>query len=138
MSSKLTLNAVVFLVLTGFTVSVAIYFTMPLLVYTAIFLVTTNIVLFVWAHTAVRHFSIRRLPPKLAVAGQQMEVEIELTNQHKNARYGILGFDLHGALTPGQEYSPVAFLVAPPFTTVKNSYLVVPPRRGVYRVGPDR
>jgi uncharacterized protein (DUF58 family) len=136
MTSKLTLNAVVFLILTVFTVSVAIYFNNPLLVFTAIFLVTTNVVLFVWAHSAVRHLAITRIPPKLAVAGQRIEVGIELVNAHRSTRYGLLGFDLHGGLTPGQEYSPVAFLVAQQGVPVFSRYALVPARRGIYSLGP--
>ncbi|MCC7479591.1 DUF58 domain-containing protein [bacterium] len=136
MTSRLTINAWVFIFLTVFTIIVAGIFHTPLLVYTAVFLVSTNLVLFVWSFHAVRGLKVKRYPPSFGVAGQPMEVGLELTNERSTARYGTLGFDLHEQLTPGKEYSPVAFLVAPAGSPVRSSYTITPPRRGVFRIGP--
>lgn len=136
MTSRLTLNAWVFIFLTAFTIIVASVFHTPLLVYTAVFLVSANLVLFAWSFHAVRGLKVKRHPPSFGVAGQQMEVGLELTNERTTARYGTLGFDLHEQLTPGREYSPVAFLVAPAGQPVRSSYTITPPRRGVFRIGP--
>jgi uncharacterized protein (DUF58 family) len=133
---KFTSHAIALLLLTAFTIAVAAYYNNPLLVYTAVFLFTTNVVLFTWAHASVRGLRIRRVPPPVAVATQSAEIAIELTNTRHLARFGTLGFDLHSALTPGQDYSPVAFPVALGGSTVRSSYRVVPPRRGIYRLGP--
>ncbi len=136
MTSRLTINAWVFIFLTVFTIIVASVFHTPLLVYTAVFLVSANLVLFVWSFHAIRGLKVKRFPPSFGVAGQAMEVTLELTNERTTARYGTLGFDLHEQLTPGREYSPVAFLVAPSGSPVRSSYTITPPRRGVFRIGP--
>jgi uncharacterized protein (DUF58 family) len=134
--SKLTVNSVVFLFLTAFTVAVAVVFRNPLLVYTAIFLATSNVVLYVWAQASVRGMRIRRIHSNLAVATRPAEMTLELTNNRRSARYGTLGFDLHAELTPGQDYTPVAFLQAPPGVPVREHYLLTPARRGEFRLGP--
>lgn len=134
--SKLTVNAVVFLFLTVFTVAVAAVFKNPLLVYTAIFLATSNLVLFLWAQVSVRGMHIKRIHGKLAVATRPTEITLELVNAHRNARYGTLGFDLHSDLTPGSDYTPVAFLEARRGEAVRESYSVTPARRGEFRLGP--
>src|SRR5688572_22687737 len=136
MNARLTVSSSVFLFLTLFTVSVAWYFSNPLLVYTAVFMVVSNITLFIWAHAAVRSLEVQRTVPKLAVATQPLDVRLRLTNRGPAPRFGILGFDLHGRLTPGVEYSPVAFLIAAPDEPSESSYRVTPPRRGEYRLGP--
>lgn len=136
MFSKLTANSGVFLGLTAFSVAAAIYFRNPLLVYTAIFLVTANFVLYAWAQYSVLGLTIERDHSHLTVATKPLAVKLELTNRRTNPRYGILGFDMHAQLTPRQEYSPVAFLQAPPRRAVDAHYEVVPPRRGVFRIGP--
>jgi uncharacterized protein (DUF58 family) len=136
MTSKLTANSIVFLLLTVFTVAVALIFRHPLLIYTAVFLVTTNVVLFVWAQASVRGLEVRRVLPRLAVAGIPAEVVIEMTNNGGQPRFGTLGYDLHGKVTPGRDYSPVAFLTAQPGTAVTSSYALTPLRSGVYSVGP--
>jgi len=134
--SKFTVNSVVLISLTVFSVVVAAIFNNPLLVYTAVFLVVTNIALFIWAQLSVTGIEIKRRHPRLAVATRPLEIIIELINQRRTPRYGILGFDLHNELTPGQEYTPVAFLDAPPGRTVASAYSMVPSRRGVFRIGP--
>ncbi|MDQ3023477.1 MAG: DUF58 domain-containing protein [bacterium] len=136
MGSKFTAMSVVFLILTVFTVSVASVFNHPLLVYTAVFMVTSNVALFVWAHTAVRTLEIERLTPKFGVAGQPLDVTVKLRNKGHATRFGLLGFDLHSRLTPGQDYSPVAFLEAQADSVVESGYQVAPPKRGQYRLGP--
>ncbi len=125
-----------FLFLTAFTVTVAAIFRNPLLVYTAVFLVTSNIVLYVWAQHSVRGLRIKRKHPNLAVATNPLLVSLELTNERNATRYGILGFDLHDAVTPGQDYTSVAFYSAPRGTAVTANYQLTPPRRGVFNVGP--
>jgi uncharacterized protein (DUF58 family) len=134
--SKLTINSAVFLFLTAFTVAVAVYFRNPLLVYTGIFLATSNAVLYVWAQTSVRGLKIKRIHPKLIVATHPAEITVELTNARRSARYGTLGFDLHPEMTPGQDYTPVAFLEARPGEASPSSYNVTPPRRGEFKLGP--
>jgi uncharacterized protein (DUF58 family) len=134
--SKLTGLSAVFLFLTAFTVTVAAIFRNPLLVYTAVFLVTSNIVLYIWAQSSVRGLSVKRRHQNLAVAGNPLQVSLELTNEHNTTRYGILGFDLHDDVTPGQDYTSVAFYAAPRNAPVKASYLLTPPRRGVFTIGP--
>jgi uncharacterized protein (DUF58 family) len=134
--SKLTVNAVVFLFLTAFTVVVAAVFKNPLLVYTAIFLATSNLILFLWAQASVRGMKITRIHGKLAVATRPTEVTLELVNERRNARYGTLGFDLHPDLTPGSDYTPVAFLEARSGEAVRETYAVTPARRGEFRLGP--
>lgn len=136
MFSKFTVLSAVFLALTGFTVAVALVFRNPLLVYTAVFLVVTNVTLFVWAQLSVGGMSIKRHHPRLAVAARRLDIRLELTNHRTNTRYGTLGFDLHQQITPSQDYSPVAFLEAPSGTAVAASYETVPARRGVFRLGP--
>jgi len=93
--SKFTTNSVVLLALTAFTVTVAAIFENPLLVYTAVFLVVTNIALFTWAQLSVAGMKVARRHPRLVVATKPMNVSIELTNQRRSPRYGTLGFDLH-------------------------------------------
>jgi uncharacterized protein (DUF58 family) len=134
--SKLTLNSAVFLALTVFTVSVAYCFKNPLLVYTAIFLATSNAVLYYWAQVSVRGMRIKRRHPPLAIAARPVTITVELRNERRNARYGTLGFDLHAELTPSEDYTPVAFLVAPGSEPVLESYTVTPPRRGEFKLGP--
>jgi len=134
--SKLTINSVVFLLLTAFTVAVAIYFRNPLLVYTAVFMVVTNAVLFIWAQYSVRGMSVVRRHPSSGMATHSLTVELDLTNHKPPDRYGTLGFDLHRELTPGQDYTPTAFLVAPAGITVSAEYQVTPPRRGQFKLGP--
>jgi uncharacterized protein (DUF58 family) len=134
--SKFTINSVVFLLLTGFTVTVALIFKNPLLVYTAVFLVTTNIFLYIWAQYSVRGINVRRLHPNLVMATHPVNVEIELTNIRRGARYGILGFDLHTDLTLSKDYTPVAFHVAPANQPVFASYEITPERRGEFSLGP--
>jgi uncharacterized protein (DUF58 family) len=136
MFSKLTANSGVFLGLTAFSVAAAVYFRNPLLVYTAIFLVTANIVLYAWAQYSVHGLTIKRSHPRLGVATKALPVKLELTNDRSTARYGILGFDMHSQLTPKQEYSPVAFLQAPAGRATAPSYEITPPRRGLFRIGP--
>jgi uncharacterized protein (DUF58 family) len=136
MGSKFTWMSVVFLVLTVFTVSVAWVFNHPLLVYTAVFMVTSNIALFIWAHSAVKTLEIKRVLPRFGVATQPLEVKVSLRNMSQATRFGILGFDLHDRLTPGKDYSPVAFLEAQPDEIVDATYVVTPPRRGQFRIGP--
>lgn len=136
MLSKFTIHSVVFLGLTAFAVSVAVVFRNPLLVYTAVFMVTTNLLLYLWAQQAVRGMRVRRSHGNLAVATQPTEITLELTNERRTARYGTLGFDLHAELTPGQDYTPVAFLVAPPGQGVQESYSLTPMKRGVFKMGP--
>jgi uncharacterized protein (DUF58 family) len=136
MGSKLTHTSWVFIVLTIFTVSVAAYFNHPLLVYTAVFMVVSNIVLFIWAQTAVRTLTIKRTLPQFAVATQPLDVTVRLENHGQAPRFGVLGFDLHSRLTPGKEYSPVAFLELPPGQPVEASYRITPARRGEFRLGP--
>lgn len=126
----------VLIALTAFSVAVATIFQNPLLVYTAVFLVVTNLILFIWAQLSVAGISVKRRHPRLAVATRPMKVIIELTNKRHSPRYGTMGFDLHGELAAGHEYTPVAFLNAPPGQTVVSSYSVVPARRGVFRIGP--
>ena len=125
-----------FLFLTAFTVTVAAIFRNPLLVYTAVFLVTSNIVLYVWAQSSVRGLSVKRRHPNLAVATNPLPVLLELTNERNVTRYGILGFDLHDSVTPGQDYTSVAFYSAPRGMAVNADYKLTPPRRGVFTVGP--
>jgi uncharacterized protein (DUF58 family) len=134
--SKFTLSSVVFLILTVFTVGVATVFSHPLLVYTAVFMVTSNIALFIWAHTAVRTLDIVRNIPKFAVATQPLDISVKLRNTGHQTRFGLMGFDLHSRLTPGQDYSPLAFLEAAPEEDVEAVYRITPPRRGQYRIGP--
>jgi uncharacterized protein (DUF58 family) len=134
--SKLTGLSAVFLFLTAFTVTVAAIFRNPLLVYTAVFLVTSNIVLYIWAQNSVRGLAIKRRHPKLAVAANPLLVTLELTNERNMTRYGILGFDLHDNVTPGNDYTSVAFYAAPRATAVSANYQITPPRRGVFSVGP--
>jgi uncharacterized protein (DUF58 family) len=134
--SKFTVNSVVLLVLTAFTVGVASIFKNPLLVYTAVFLVVTNVALFTWAQLSVAGLRVTRRHPRLAVATRPMTVQIELTNLRRSPRYGTLGFDVHRQLTPGLEYTPVAFLDARPHQPVLAEYTCTPPRRGVFKVGP--
>ena len=136
MFSKFTINSVVFIALTVFTVIVAAVFKNPLLVYTAVFLVVTNIVLFVWAQVSVAGMAVRRRHSRLAVATKPVEITIELTNNRRTARYGTLGFDVHQVLTPATEYTPVGFLDASPGIKVASTYMVAPARRGVFQVGP--
>ncbi|MBN2082897.1 DUF58 domain-containing protein [bacterium] len=136
MFSKFTANSVVLLGLTAFTVTVAAIFENPLLVYTAVFLVVTNVLLFIWAQLSVSGMKVVRRVPRLAIAKQPAEILIELTNLRRSARYGTLGFDLHQELTPGKDYTPVAFLDAPPLQPVEASYYIVPARRGAFKVGP--
>lgn len=136
MFSKFTVNSAVLLALTAFTVTVAAIFENPLLVYTAVFLVVTNIALFAWAQLSVSGLKLARRHPRLAVATQPMAVQIELTNLRRSPRYGTLGFDLHRQLTPGLEYTPVAFLDAQPGQPVQAEYSITPARRGVFQVGP--
>jgi uncharacterized protein (DUF58 family) len=134
--SKFTINSLVFIALTVFTVIVAAIFKNPLLVYTAVFLVVTNGVLFVWAQLSVAGMEVRRRHPRLAVATKPVEVDIELVNRRRTARYGTLGFDLHQDLTPSTEYTPVAFLDAQPGVKTISTYQMIPARRGVFSIGP--
>ena len=136
MGSRFTLISVVFIILTVFTVSVATLFSHPLLVYTAVFMVTSNIALFIWAHTAVKTLEIKRELPRFGVATQPLTIDVTLRNQGQGTRFGLLGFDLHSRLTPGQDYSPVAFLEAKPGDSVAAAYQITPPKRGEYRIGP--
>ena len=136
MFSKLTILSGVFLFLTLFTVVVAVIFRNPLLVYTAVFLVVSNIVLYAWAQVSVRGLEVTRRHPRLTVAHTPMEVELELRNQRSTARYGILGFDLHDAVTPGDDYSSVAFYSVARNRPALAHYQVKPQRRGVFSVGP--
>jgi uncharacterized protein (DUF58 family) len=136
MGSKFTLSSVVFLILTVFTVGVATVFSHPLLVYTAVFMVTSNIALFIWAHSAVRTLQIERKIPKFAVATQPLDICVKLRNTGSQTRFGLMGFDLHSRLTPGQDYSPLAFLEAAPGEDIDSLYRISPPRRGQYRIGP--
>ena len=136
MFSKFTINSLVFIALTVFTVIVAAIFKNPLLVYTAVFLVVTNAVLFVWAQLSVAGMEVRRNHPRLAVATKPVEVNIELTNRRRTPRYGTLGFDLHQELTPGTEYTPVAFLDASPGVKTVSTYQMAPARRGIFEIGP--
>jgi uncharacterized protein (DUF58 family) len=136
MFSKFTANSAVFLGLTAFTVGAALYFRNPLLVYTAIFLVTANIFLYVWAQYSVHGLAIRRISPRLAIATKQATIRLELTNSRKSSRYAILGFDLHKGLSAGPGFTPVAYLEAPPGAAVESSYELVPPHRGVFELGP--
>lgn len=136
MTSKLTANSLVFLFLTAFTVGVAFIFRHPLLIYTAVFLVTTHIVLFIWSQRSIGGLHVMRRLPRLAVADHPAEVELELHNSGGSPRFGLLGYDLHGKLTPGQDYSPVAFLNAGAGRTAVTKYSVVPQRSGRYQIGP--
>lgn len=136
MGSKFTLSSVVFLILTVFTVGVATVFSHPLLVYTAVFMVTSNVALFIWAHTAVRTLEIERKIPKFAVATQPLDIAVNLRNTGHQTRFGLMGFDLHSRLTPGQDYSPLAFLEAAPDEDIESLYRITPPKRGQYRIGP--
>ncbi len=136
MFSKFTINSVVLLALTVFSVAVAAIYRNPLVVYTAVFLVVTNIALFTWAQLSVAGLTIRRRHPRFGVATQPTEITIELVNERRSPRYGTLGFDVHAQLTPGQDYTPVAFLDAPPQQPVLADYTLVPQRRGVFRIGP--
>jgi uncharacterized protein (DUF58 family) len=133
---KFTANSVVLLALTSFIVGIAIVFKNPLLVYTAVFFVTLNVVLYVWAQHAVRGLSISREVQRLAVARQKTQVELKLTNLRKSARFGALGFDMHREVTPGRDYSAVAFLEAPGGESVSSTYTITPARRGVFQAGP--
>ncbi|MCH7471982.1 DUF58 domain-containing protein [bacterium] len=134
--SKFTPNSVVLLLLTAFAVGVATYASHPLLVYTAVFLVTTNIVLFTWAQFSMRGLSIRRQHSNLTVATLPTDVEIELTRLGATTRYGTLGFDLHSELTPGKDYTPVAFLEATAGKPVLARYSLTPAKRGCFALGP--
>ena len=134
--TKLTTHAVVFLALTGFTVTAAIVFQNPPLVYTAVFMATSNVVLYSWAQLSVRGLRVKRIHGTTAVATRPCEIELELFNERTTARYGTLGFDLHANLAPGNDYTPVAFLVAKPGETVRARYTITPPRRGVLKLGP--
>ena len=136
MFSKFTINSVVFLGLTGFTVAVAFVFRNPLLVYTAICLLVANIALYLWAQYSVRGVAISRILPHLAVATHEIQITIKLTNQRPFARYGILGFDTHKGVGGGNDSTPVAFLFAPKFQVVESSYSLVPLRRGQFSLGP--
>ena len=136
LSSKFTVHSVVFLFLTLFTVVVAWVFRNPLLVYTAVFLVVTNFVLYIWAQYSVNGMKVERRHPPHVMAGREAEVEVLLENTRTTARYGTMGFDIHAKLVPGKEYTPVAFLSAPPGEKVLSSYRVTPARRGVYELGP--
>lgn len=136
MLGKLTANSAVLLALTAFTAAVAVYYNNPLLVYTAVFLIVANIVLFIWANNSVRGLKVRRILPAAGIAGQPLQIGIELVNTRSTARFGTVGFDLHGAVTPGTDYSPVAFQVAHPGRPALASYRIVPPRRGIFRLGP--
>lgn len=136
MFSKFTINSVVFLGLTGFTVAVAFYFRNPLLVYTAICFVTVNIALYMWAQYSVHGVEIKRVLPHLAVATHEIQVTIQLTNKRPFARYGILGFDTHSGVGGGKDSTPVAFLSAPKLQAVESSYSLVPLRRGQFTMGP--
>lgn len=126
----------VFLFLTLFTVVVASLFRNPLLVYTAVFLVVTNLVLYTWAQYSVNGMRIERKHSAHVMAGREMEIEVLLENTRSTARYGTMGFDIHAKLVQGKEYTPVAFLSAPPGEKVMASYRLTPARRGVYELGP--
>lgn len=126
----------VLLALTLFSVAVATIYRNPLVVYTAVFLAVTNVALFTWAQLSVVGLSVKRRHPRLGVATQPVPVTIEMVNQRHSPRYGTLGFDVHAQLTPGQDYTPVAFLDAPPLVPVEAAYTLVPQRRGVFKVGP--
>lgn len=136
MFSKFTVNSVVLLALTVFSVAVAAIYRNPLVVYTAVFLVVTNLALFTWAQLSVAGLKVSRRHPRFGVATQPTEITMQLLNQRRSPRYGTLGFDVHSQLTPGQDYTPVAFLDAPPQVPVEASYSLVPQRRGLFRVGP--
>lgn len=136
MFSKFTAISVVFLALTAFSAGVALVFRNPLLVYTAVFLVVTNVVLFIWAQLSVSGLQLKRKHSSLAVATHPVDVRLELTNERRNTRYGTLGFDLHQQITPGQDYTAVAFLEAPRGVPVGAEYQAIPARRGVFRLGP--
>lgn len=126
----------VFLFLTLFTVVVAVLFRNPLLVYTAVFLVVTNLVLYIWAQYSVNGMRVERRHPQHVMAGREAEIEILLENTRRTTRYGTMGFDIHARLEQGKEYTPVAFLSAPSGEQVLASYRVTPTRRGVYELGP--
>jgi uncharacterized protein (DUF58 family) len=134
--AKFTLNSVVFLTLTIFAVVVAWVFKNPLLVYTAVFFVVTNVALFIWAQQSVAGIRVIRRHSRQCVARQPVEITLELTNNRRSPRYGILGFDVHEELGSGQPNTPVAFLEAPPRQAVTSSYTIAPPRRGVFKLGP--
>ncbi len=136
LSSKFTVHSVVFLFLTLFTVVVASVFRNPLLVYTAVFLVVTNLVLYTWAQYSVNGMKIERRHSPHVMAGRETEIEVLLENTRTTARYGTMGFDIHAKLMPDKEYTPVAFLSAPPGEKVLSSYRVTPAHRGVYELGP--
>jgi uncharacterized protein (DUF58 family) len=136
MFSKFTINSTVFLGLTLFTVSAALYFRNPLLVYTAIFLVTVNVFLYIWAQYSVHGLEIQRISPHLAIATKPATIRLVLTNHRSSSRYAILGFDLHKGLVKGSSYTPVAYLEAPAGIQVETSYEVTPQRRGIFELGP--
>ena len=136
MASKFTANSIVFLLLTVFTVAVAGVFRHPLLIYTAVFLVTTNIVLFFWSQQSVRGLEVERRMPRLAVADYATEVGFKLINRGASPRFGLLGYNLHGKLTPGSDFSSVAFLSAPPGEVSEAAYHLTPLRSGVFNIGP--
>jgi len=136
MFSKFTVNSAVFLGLTAFTVGAALYFRNPLLVYTAIFMVTANLFLYVWAQYSVWGLEIERFSPHLAIATKPCTVRLALTNNRRASRYAILGFDLHRGLARRSSYTPVAYLEAPPGTPMEASYELTPPKRGIFVLGP--
>jgi uncharacterized protein (DUF58 family) len=74
--------------------------------------------------------------PRFAVASHLTEISVTLKSTANAPRYGLLGYDLHTALTPGQDFSPVAFLSAEKDKEATASYFVTPPRSGHFDVGP--
>lgn len=132
----ITRPAVAVIFLAFFAGSVSLIFATHLLVYTAVFISTSLLLIFVWSLISTAGLFLKREHRKLALVGQALDVKITLINKSRWPRFMVIGFDYFPAVSRDAGYQEMCFVSVRGGSEVSLTYEAVPTLRGDWRVGP--
>jgi len=126
--------AVIFLAF--FAAGVSMIFSTHLLVYTAVFIFTSLVIIFFWSLFSSAGLTVRREHLRVALVGQPMTITITLRNASRWPRFAVIGFDYFPAVSREAGYQEMCFVSIRGGSEVPLTYEAVPTLRGDWKVGP--
>jgi len=132
----LSKTSIAVMFLAAFSATVSIIFSTHLLVFTAVFIFTSIVLIFIWSLISSIGLTIRREHLRIALIGQPLEVSITLVNNSRWPRFTVIGFDYFPAASHEAGYQEMCFVSVRGKSEVSLKYEALPSLRGDWRIGP--
>ncbi len=129
-------TAIATMFLSAFSASVSVIFTTHLLVYTAVFIFTSIILIFFWSLISSIGLTIRREHLRISLIGQPLNVNVTLVNTSRWPRFSVIGFDYFPAASREAGYQEMCFVSVKGNSEIELTYEALPTLRGDWRIGP--